>query len=114
MRLALLGPAPPFRGGIVAYLAMLARVLEERGHELVWISFQKQYPRLLFPGAEQTGEIAPWLQHANEPSFVPWSPWSWRRTADMLADWRPDAVVLKYWIPFFAPGYWGTLARLRR
>jgi glycosyltransferase involved in cell wall biosynthesis len=114
MRLALLGPAPPFRGGIVVYLAMLARVLEERGHELVWISFQKQYPRFLFPGAEQTGEIAPWLQHANEPSFVPWSPWSWRRTADMLADQRPDAVVLKYWIPFFAPGYWGTLARLRR
>ena len=114
MRLALLGPAPPFRGGIVAYLARLARVLEERGHQLVWISFQKQYPRFLFPGAKQTGEMAPWLQHANEPCFVPWSPWSWRRTADVLADRQLDAVVLKYWIPFFAPGFWGTLARLRR
>ena len=34
MKLAFLGPAPPFRGGIVTYIGMLARVLRERGHDV--------------------------------------------------------------------------------
>mgnify|MGYP000744818090 CR=1 FL=1 len=55
MKLAFLGPAPPFRGGIVTYLAMLARVLEQRGHTVSWVGFRAQYPRWLFPGSEQQG-----------------------------------------------------------
>ena len=35
MKLAFLGPAPPFRGGIVTYYAMLARVLEDRAQLFV-------------------------------------------------------------------------------
>ncbi len=114
MRLALLGPAPPFRGGIVTYFAMLARVLAQRGHELLWASFRRQYPRFLFPGTEQEGETAPWLRHANTPRFVPWSPWSWWRTYRDLRAFGPDAVVIKYWIPFFAPGFFGVAWLLRR
>jgi glycosyltransferase involved in cell wall biosynthesis len=114
MRITLFGPAPPLRGGIVTYLAMLARVLEARGHELAWVSFRAQYPRFLFPGSAQEGEIAPWLRHESEATFVPWNPLSWRRTAAAIARTRPDAVVLKYWIPFFAPGYHGVLRAVRR
>ena len=50
MRLGLLGPAPPFHGGIVTWLAMLHRTLAARGHELHWAGFRRQYPDLLFPG----------------------------------------------------------------
>ncbi len=110
----MLGPAPPFRGGIVTYLAMLARVLTERGHDVYWASFRKQYPRFLFPGTEQEGETAPWLQRENQPRFVPWSPWSWWLTYRDLARAAPAAVVLKYWIPFFAPGFWAVTGWLRR
>ena len=48
---------------------MLARVLDERGHEVFWASFKKQYPRFLFPGTEQEGETAPWLDHAQQPAL---------------------------------------------
>lgn len=114
MRIALFGPAPPLRGGIVTYLAMLARELEARGHALFWASFRKQYPRLLFPGTEQEGESAPWLRRESAPRFVPWSPWSWWRTARDLRAFAPDAVVIKYWLPFFAPGFFGVTWLLRR
>jgi glycosyltransferase involved in cell wall biosynthesis len=114
MKIAFLGPAPPLRGGIVTYIAMLVRVLEQRGHEIFWASFRKQYPRFLFPGTEQEGESAPWLRHANLPRFVPWSPWSWWRTARDLQRAGPRAVVLKYWIPFFAPGFCAVTWLLRR
>ena len=41
LRIALLGPAPPLRGGIVTYLAMLARELGRWCHEVFWASFRK-------------------------------------------------------------------------
>ncbi|MBE0567459.1 MAG: glycosyltransferase [Krumholzibacteria bacterium] len=114
MKLAFLGPAPPLRGGIVTYLGMLARVLRDRGHEVFWASFRRQYPRFLFPGSTQEGETAAWLDHPNRPRFVPWSPWSWWRTARDLQQAAPQAVVIKYWIPFFAPGFLGVAWLLRR
>lgn len=113
MKLAFLGPAPPFRGGIVTYYAMLARILENRGHEVFWASFKKQYPRFLFPGSEQEGETASWLDHANSPRFIPWSPWSWWRTCNDLKREAPRAVIIKFWIPFFAPGFYGVTRLIR-
>ncbi len=114
MRFALLGPAPPLHGGIVTYLAMLHRTLAARGHAVHWAGFRRQYPGFLFPGRSQTGDTAAWMPQPDTRLFVPWSPWSWRRTADALAAARPDAVVLKYWIPYFAPGFAAVLRRLRR
>ncbi len=114
MKLSFLGPAPPFRGGIVTYYAMLARVLKNRGHEVFWAAFKKQYPKFLFPGTEQEGETAAWLAHPNAPRFVPWSPWSWWRTYQDLRDENPAAVIIKYWIPFFAPGFFAVTWLLRR
>ncbi len=114
MKLAFLGPAPPFRGGIVTYFAMLARILKNRGHEVFWASFRKQYPRFLFPGSEQEGATAPWLDHPNSPRFVPWSPVSWWRTSSDLKQQAPAAVIIKFWIPFFAPGFFGVTWLLRR
>ncbi len=114
MKLAFLGPAPPFRGGIVTYYAMLSRVLQERGHSVFWASFRKQYPGFLFPGSEQEGETAAWLKQPNVPNFVPWSPWTWWKAAKSLEDEAPDAVVIKYWLPFFAPGFWAVTWLLRR
>ena len=114
MKLAFLGPAPPFRGGIVTYYAMLARVLKDRGHSVFWASFRKQYPGFLFPGSEQEGETATWLKQPNVQNFVPWSPWSWWKAAKSLEDEAPDAVVIKYWLPFFAPGFFAVTWLLRR
>lgn len=114
MKLAFLGPAPPLRGGIVTYFGMLARALRARGHEVFWASFRRQYPRFLFPGTEQEGRTAAWLDHPNTPRFVPWSPWSWWLTARDLERQAPRAVVIKYWIPFFAPGFLGVTWLLRR
>jgi len=114
VKLAFLGPAPPFRGGIVTYFGMLARCLKDRRHDIFWASFRKQYPRFLFPGSEQEGETAPWLDHPNSPRFVPWSPVSWWRTSSDLKREAPQAVVIKFWIPFFAPGFFGVTWLLRR
>jgi glycosyltransferase involved in cell wall biosynthesis len=114
MRLALFGPSPPLRGGIVAAQANLYRTLRDRGHTLHWTGFRRQYPEFMFPGTSQEGPTAPWLQCPSERLFVPWSPWSWRRTADDLLAFQPDAVIARWWMPFFALGFREVLRRVRR
>jgi len=114
VKLAFLGPAPPLRGGIVTYFGLLARSLTARGHDVFWASFRRQYPPFLFPGSAQEGETAAWLDHPNLPRFVPWSPLSWWRTSRDLEKAAPRAVVIKYWLPFFAPGFWAVTWLLRR
>ncbi len=113
MKLGLLGPAPPFHGGIVTYQAMLHRALTEAGHAVHWAGFRRQYPDFIFPGSSQTGDTAAWMPRPDSRRFVPWSPWSWRRTADDLADAGCEAVIAKYWLPVFAPGFGAVARRLR-
>jgi D-inositol-3-phosphate glycosyltransferase len=113
VRLALFGPAPPFHGGIVTYLAMMHRTLVARGHDVHWAGFRQQYPGFLFPGSSQTGETASWMPEPDSVRFVPWDPWSWRRTADDLIAFKPDAVIAKYWLPYFAPGFGSVVRRVR-
>lgn len=113
---ALVGPWPPYRGGIARFTAELGRSLEARGHRVEGLSFARQYPKLLFPGETQVeaseedsrpGDHVPRLIDSVDPR-------SWWKAAAYLRASRPDAVVFQYWMPFFAPAY-GTMARwLRR
>jgi glycosyltransferase involved in cell wall biosynthesis len=123
VKLALLGPAHPLRGGIAYYLALLYRELRATGHEVTFIGFRKQYPervpnlplirKLRFPGSDQLEGGAASIEVPNQALFVPWNPWSWWRTARAVARSGAGAVVLKWWIPFFGPGYWAVAWLLR-
>lgn len=123
MKLALLGPAHPLRGGIAYYLALLHRELERAGHAVAFIGFKEQYPervpdlplvrKLRFPGSDQRDSGAASIPVPNTPLFVPWSPWSWWRTARAVARSGTRALILKWWIPFFGPGYFVVAWLLR-
>ncbi|MEZ4386808.1 MAG: glycosyltransferase [Candidatus Krumholzibacteriia bacterium] len=114
MRLALFGPSPPLRGGIVAAQANLYRTLAARGHAMHWTGFRRQYPGFLFPGTSQEGPTAPWLDCPSQREFVPWDPWSWRRSARDLLAFAPDGVIARWWMPFFALGFRDVAHRIRR
>ena len=61
MKIAIIGPAHPLRGGgISTFNERLAQVLQAQGHKVVIYSFSLQYPSFLFPGKSQfTDEPAP-------------------------------------------------------
>ena len=52
MRILLVGPFPPYRGGISMFNHSLSQELQ-KDHEVHRISFSLQYPKLLFPGKTQ-------------------------------------------------------------
>jgi glycosyltransferase involved in cell wall biosynthesis len=109
-RIAIVGPAYPFRGGIAQYLAILYQKLTQRGHDVLFLSFRKQFPKLLFPGTTQLEASQDRIPLVSTRLFTPWNLLSWWRSARAIRHFRPDLVVFKWWMPFFGPGF-GTLAR---
>jgi glycosyltransferase involved in cell wall biosynthesis len=114
VRVAILGPTFPHRGGIAHYTTLLARALA-RSHETTIISFSRLYPGLLFPGATQFDESAEALLPPSPPERLLDSigPLSWRRAGLRLREIAPDLLVVPWWHPFFGPSL-GTAARLAR
>ena len=111
-RIVLVGPMYPYRGGIAHLSETMAACLLERGHTVHAITFTRQYPALLFPGRTQyeTGTIAERAVEA-ERLIDTINPFSWWRTARRIQELGAEAVIFRYWVPFFAPVF-GTIARI--
>jgi glycosyltransferase involved in cell wall biosynthesis len=112
-RIALVGPAAPWRGGIAHYVDSLSAALAGRGHETRILSFRRQYPRLLFPGRNQR-ESGARPRPETALALDTLNPFTWFAGGRALRAWSPDAVVFNYWLPFFVPAYAGVAGRLRR
>ncbi len=114
MRVALLGPTHPYRGGIAHYTTLLARSFS-KAHETHIVSFTRLYPGILFPGATQFDQSAEALLPPVEPERLldSMNPWTWRRAGMRLRALHPDLLVVPWWHPFFGPSL-GMAARIAR
>ncbi len=113
MKIFLLGPAYPFRGGLAAFDERLAREFQKQGFEVKIITFTLQYPGFLFPGKTQ---FANWdapndLNITRMLSSV--NPLSWHKTGRYIRKEKPDLLIINYWLPFMAPAF-GTVAKIAR
>lgn len=103
MRVLFLSTFYPFRGGIAQFNALLYRELEKE-NQVEAITFKRQYPEFLFPGKTQLvskNDVADpiptkrWLDSIN--------PFSYFSTARKVKNLKPDLIITKYWMTFFAP-----------
>ena len=113
MRVALLGPLAPWRGGLAQYLAQLGGALAAHA-EVRGVTFTRQYPSVLFPGQSQLDHETPAPPFPVEAMLDSIGPASWRRVARGLEAFAPGAVILKWWMPFFAPSFASSVGPLRR
>lgn len=112
MRVAFIGPAPPFRGGISRFAVMLARAMQSRGHSVRMFSFIRQYPALIFPGKSQTSQSTEGEGLEIVPVLTPYDPRTWRSSLEAIQSWQPDMLIFSYFLPFFAPAYTYLCKRL--
>ena len=80
-------------------------------HIVKAFSFSRQYPDFLFPGKTQyvtpEDEATPVEADAILDTI---NPITWVRTARAIRAWKPDLLVMKYWMSWFAPSL-GYVAR---
>ncbi len=108
-RYALIGPTYPFRGGIAHYTTLLASQLRCE-HEVLLLSFARQYPTWLFPGRSDRDPSERPLRAEAEYLLDGLNPLTWRRTLRRLRQWQPQVVIMQWWHPFWAPA-WIVLGR---
>ncbi|GAB3839446.1 glycosyltransferase [Hymenobacter jeollabukensis] len=113
MRVVIIGPAYPLRGGLATYNERLARAFREAGDEARIVTFSLQYPEFLFPGTTQYSTEAGPQDLDIEVSINSVNPLSWWRVGRKLRRERPDLVIFRFWLPFMGPAL-GTIARLVR
>lgn len=107
-RYCLIGPTYPYRGGIAHYTTLLAQQLRQH-HDLLFISFSRQYPRWLFPGRDDRDPSQNPLQTEAEYLLDSLNPFSWRQVLRRIQAWRADVVIIPWWVPFWAP-VWAYLS----
>jgi glycosyltransferase involved in cell wall biosynthesis len=113
MKVVIVGPAHPLRGGLATFNQRLAEQFIKEGDECTLVSFSLQYPEILFPGKTQySSDPAPaglkihsWINSVN--------PLNWWSVGKKIAALHPDIVVVRFWIPFMGPSL-GTVLRAVR
>ncbi len=105
MKIAILGPAPPFRGGISLFALNLAKAFRNLGHQVLFINFIHQYPKLLFPGKDQYDNSLEDSSFKNLRLVVPWNPLSWQRAVKAIKQEHTDMIIVSWFLPFFAPAF---------
>ncbi|MPV38967.1 glycosyltransferase [Georgenia subflava] len=94
MRIAVVGPTHPYKGGIAQHTTRLAHELSREGHDVYVESWRRQYPALLYPGELTVPDDEPEI-----PVFprvlrrLSWNrPWTWWEAGRRLR--RADVVIL--------------------
>ncbi|GAB4287124.1 MAG: glycosyltransferase family 4 protein [Marinilabiliales bacterium] len=104
MKIAYLSTFYPFRGGIAQFNASLLKAFIKQGHEAKAFTFKVQYPDFLFPGKtqfvtpEDNTEVIDSIRVLNTLNPV-----SYIKTAKKIKDFKPDLLLMKYWLPYFGP-----------
>lgn len=113
-KVLIIGPAHPLRGGLATFNQRLAKQFIEEGDNCEIVSFSLQYPSFLFPGTTQyTSDAAPegLTIHTLINSI---NPLNWWTIGNKIKKWKPDIIVVRYWLPFMGPALGTILRRVRK
>ncbi|MEZ5105411.1 MAG: glycosyltransferase [Draconibacterium sp.] len=111
MKITILGPAHPYRGGIAALNERLAKQLLNEGHQVNIVSFTVQYPRILFPGKTQFSEQKTEFEFDITRKVNSLNPLNWVKVGRTIKKSRPDILIVRFWIPFIGMSL-GTICRI--
>ncbi len=112
LKIFIIGPAYPLRGGPAQFNENLCSELLKAGHDAQIISYSLQYPNFLFPGSSQfetTGEAPKNLKIHTLINTI--NPLNWLKVARFIKKEKPNFILFRFWLPFFGLSL-GTIARL--
>ena len=114
MKIAILSCFYPYRGGISQFNACLYGELS-REHDVKAFNFSRQYPEFLFPGKTQyvteDDEAVP-VESTSLLDTV--NPFSYIKTYRAIKEWKPDVLIVRYWMSFFAPSLGYITRRMKK
>lgn len=113
MKICVVGPAHPYRGGIAHFTSMLAREFGQR-HDVKIVNFTRLYPSFLFPGKTQYDSSQSALREDSDRIIDCLNPFTWFRAGRAAASFDPDLVVFQWWQPFFGLAFKAMCFSIKR
>ncbi|MFH0865848.1 MAG: glycosyltransferase [Bacteroidota bacterium] len=110
-KIAIIGSAHPFRGGLATYNERLALEFIRMGYEVTIYTFTLQYPSFLFPGKTQYSDSTAPKDINIKVCVNSVNPFNWIKVGRMISKTNPEIVVIKFWMPFMGPCF-GKIARI--
>ncbi|MEW6295743.1 MAG: glycosyltransferase family 4 protein [Candidatus Diapherotrites archaeon] len=111
MKVIVIGPIKPFRGGISHSNTITCTTLSKK-HKVKVISFKRLFPKLLFPGRFQKEKVP-------QPNInIEWiidtlNPFSWVKAVKLIEKEKPDIVIFQWWTTFLAPCYYFIARKIK-
>ena len=114
MRIAVLSCFYPYRGGISQFNTYLCEELG-KSHIVKAFNFTRQYPEFLFPGKTQyvTADDEAYPTE-SERVLDTINPFSYISTYRKIRDWKPDVLIIRYWMSWFAPSLGYVARRMKK
>ena len=110
MKIIIIGPAHPLRGGLASFNERLAKEFQLQGNEVSIYTFSLQYPNFIFPGTTQySTEPAP-KDLKIKVCINSVNPFNWIKVGTHLKNENADLIIVRYWLPLMGPCL-GTILR---
>ena len=114
MKLAIISPFPPLKGGISKESEVLYSILKNKYSPEIF-SFKKLYPNILYPSNSQFDYSVKNTNNNNiHHSIDIINPISWLRTANQITDYKCTHVIFRFWNPFFIPLYSFIISKIKK
>ena len=98
MKIFLLGPCYPYRGGISDTNEELAQTLHQQGHTIEVINFKMLYPTILFPGTTQYyAKDEKDLDFRNHRLINSINFFSWNKVVKKINSSKIDVLISSHW-----------------
>jgi glycosyltransferase involved in cell wall biosynthesis len=114
VKITIIGPAYPLRGGIAHHVYWLQRELTARGHGVQVISFRTLYPKFLFPGKTMFDASEKRLDAQALAVLNPLNPLTWIEAKRAIESFAPDLALVEWWHTFFSPALGSLIRGLKR
>lgn len=105
MKISLIGPVYPYRGGIAHFTSILVQKLIEANHEIQVVSFKNQYPTWLYPGKSDTDTSPGRIKVPAEYLLTPYNPFTWVQTIRSVKNFDPQKVIFPWWVSIWGPAF---------
>ena len=113
MKICLIGPTHPFRGGIAHHTTLLYRALRKT-HTVHFYAFKRQYPGWMFPGkTDVDGSEMSIREEGAEAVLDSLNPLSWWSVFRKIKEQDPELVIIPWWVSFWTPHFLSLSTLLR-
>lgn len=103
-KIVMIGPVYPYKGGISHYTGLLYRTLSKE-NDVTMISYKMQYPKFLFKKEQKDYSNDSFKIEDTQYLLNTANPINIISVATKIRKMKPDAVIIQWWHPYFAPCY---------